>query len=217
MQDSLLELRDIAFERDDRLLFSRLSEIVHPGDLLQVAGPNGAGKTTLLRILTTSLRPTAGALWFRGEPVDRQRDLYLANVLYVGHQPGIKGELTPLENLLWLQRLQGGLCRTADLEAALIRVGLAGYEDVPSHQLSQGQTRRVALARLYLSDAPLWILDEPFAAIDKQGVAHLEALFGQHCARGGAVVLSTHQDLAGHSQRVLDLTDAVFHEPAGAA
>lgn len=217
MQDSLLELRDIAFERDDRLLFSRLSETVRSGDLLQVAGPNGAGKTTLLRILTTSLRPTSGTLLFRGNRVDRYRDQYLSHVLYVGHQPGIKGELTPLENLLWLQRLQGGQCHLADREAALAKVGLAGYEDVPSHQLSQGQTRRVALARLYLSAASLWILDEPFAAIDKQGVAHLEALFGQHCARGGAVVLSTHQDLAGHSQRVLDLTQSIFHDPAGVA
>lgn len=211
----MLELRDIAFERDDRLLFSRLSEFVRPGDLLQVAGPNGAGKTTLLRILTTSLRPTAGTLLFRGNRIDRHRDEYLSHVLYIGHQPGIKGELTPLENLVWLQRLQGGQCASADLEDALAKVGLAGYEDIPSHQLSQGQTRRVALARLYLSSAPLWFLDEPFAAIDKQGVAHLEALFGQHCARGGAVVLSTHQDLAGQAQRVLDLTQPALHHAAG--
>lgn len=217
MQDSLLELRDIAFERDDRLLFSRLSETVRTGDLLQVAGPNGAGKTTLLRILTTSLRPTSGSLWFQEKRVERHRDQYLSHILYIGHQPGIKGELTPLENLRWLQRLQAGPCHHADLEDALGKVGLAGYEDVPSHQLSQGQARRVALARLYFSTAPLWILDEPFAAIDKQGVAHLEALFGQHCARGGAVVLSTHQDLAGHSQRVLDLTQSIFHDTAGVA
>lgn len=212
MQDSLLELRGIAFERDDRWLFSNLSETVRTGDLLQVAGPNGAGKTTLLRILTTVLRPVSGELLFRGEAVSRCRDRYLAHLLYIGHQPGIKGELTPLENLRWLQCLQGGGNRTDDLEAALAQIGLFGYEDVPCHQLSQGQTRRVALARLYLSEAPLWILDEPFAAVDKQGVAHLEALFGQHCARGGAVILSTHQDLAGANQRILDLTQAMFHE-----
>lgn len=212
MQESLLELRDIAFERDDRELFSNLSETVREGDLLQVAGPNGAGKTTLLRIVTTALRPTSGELLFHGENVDRCRERYLAHLLYIGHQPGIKGELTPLENLRWLQRLQGGGIHTEGLESVLERVGLFGYEEVPCYQLSQGQTRRVALARLYLSDAPLWVLDEPFAAIDKQGVAHLEALFGQHCARGGAVILSTHQDLTGSRQRVLDLTQAMLHE-----
>lgn len=212
MQDSLLELHDIAFERDDRWLFAGLSETVRYGDLLQVAGPNGAGKTTLLRILTTALRPVEGELRYRGQGIAQCREAYLANLLYIGHQPGIKLELTPLENLRWLQRLQGGQYRESELERALAQVGLQGYEDAPCHQLSQGQTRRVALARLYLSRAPLWILDEPFAAIDKQGVANLEALFGQHCASGGAVILSTHQDLAGSSQRVLDLTQAVLHE-----
>lgn len=211
MQDSLLELRGVAFERDDHWLFSNLSETIRAGDLLQIAGPNGAGKTTLLRIMTTALRPTDGKLLYRGECIRRNREAYLANMLYIGHQPGIKLELTPLENLRWLQHLLAK-DNGRNPEAALADVGLAGYEDVPCRQLSMGQTRRVALARLYLSAAPLWILDEPFAAIDKQGVASLESFLRQHCARGGAVILSTHQDLAGSHQRVLDLTQAAFHE-----
>ncbi|EMB7755971.1 TPA: cytochrome c biogenesis heme-transporting ATPase CcmA [Serratia marcescens] len=197
----MLEAKSLSCVRDERILFSELSFSVQPGDIIQVEGPNGAGKTSLLRILAGLARPDGGEVCWRGRSTLRDRAGYQQDLLFIGHQPGIKAVLTPFENLQFYQAVRGTTDHPA-IWRALEQVGLVGYEDLPVAQLSAGQQRRVALARLWLSAAPLWILDEPLTAIDKQGVAELISLFEQHALRGGMVLLTTHQDLAGVSQTV---------------
>jgi heme exporter protein A len=193
-QTPQLILDSIAFERDDSLLFSGICLSLESGDVLQIEGPNGVGKTTLLRILSTALMPTAGKLFWQGSDVARHRQLYLQNIMFLGHLPGLKQSLSPTENLVWWRRIHRDHSPLKN-EEILGSLGLCGYEDIPCYALSAGQQRRAVLARLLVTEAPLWILDEPFTAIDKQGVADLEALLIAHARRGGMAVLSTHQDL----------------------
>ena len=179
--EPLLQVENLCLERGGRELFSDLSFAVFAGQLVQLDGANGAGKTSLMRILAGLSR-----YGFSGR-VQR-----LAPQLYLGHQSAVKALLTPRENLAW--HVSGESTYTnAEIEQALASVGLYGYEDVPSHALSAGQHRRVNLARLYLSQSLLWLLDEPFTAIDKSGVAQLEQLLVEHVERGGAVVMTSHQ------------------------
>ena len=185
----------LACERDWRMLFEGLSLQVHAGDMLQVSGPNGSGKTSLLRLLAGLMQPTAGEVRLHGSALSQQQDELTRNLLWLGHAAGIKGLLSPEENLLWLCALHQPATRDA-IWQALAAVGLRGYEDVACHSLSAGQQRRVALARLYLAAPQLWILDEPFTALDKQGVAQLEGHLAAHCAQGGIVVLTTHHQLS---------------------
>ncbi|CAM5236056.1 Heme ABC transporter ATP-binding protein CcmA OS=Stutzerimonas stutzeri OX=316 GN=CXK95_13165 PE=4 SV=1 [Stutzerimonas stutzeri] len=206
MSNPFLEAVALACERDWRLLFEQLELRLEKGQMLQISGPNGSGKTSLLRLLCGLMQPTAGQILLQGQPLESQRSELARNLLWTGHAAGIKGLLTPEENLAWLCALH----QPADREAiwqALAQVGLRGFEDVPCHTLSAGQQRRVALARLYLAPPPLWILDEPFTALDKHGVAQLEAHLARHCEQGGLVVLTTHHTLtekpAGY--RELDL------------
>lgn len=192
----LLQVNNLSCVREDRTLFEHLSFTVAPGDLLQIEGPNGVGKTSLLRLLTGLSQPFAGEVCWNGENIRHCRDEYHANLLYLGHHAGVKAALTPFENLKFYQQLHHPQQLDNDLWQILARVGLAGFEENPTGQLSAGQQRRVALARLWLCDKPsLWILDEPFTAIDKQGVKVLEQLFLAHAERGGMVILTTHQDL----------------------
>ena len=194
----LLEAHSLSLVRGGRELFQGLSFDVFPGHLLQIEGANGAGKTSLIRILSGLSR-----YGFSGE-VTRH-----ANLLYLGHHSAVKALLTPRENLAW--HVAGeGVYADDKIETALASVGLYGYEDVPSHALSAGQHRRVNLARLYLSDSPLWLLDEPFTAIDKSGVEQLEALLVQHVERGGAVVMTSHQSLrVTYEVRFLNLLEGL--------
>ena len=192
----LLQVNNLSCVREDRTLFEHLSFSVAPGDLVQSEGPNGVGKTSMLRLLTGLSQPFAGEVCWNGENIRHCRDEYHANLLYLGHQPGVKAALTPFENLKFYQQLHHPQQTETDLWQILARVGLARFEENPTGQLSAGQQRRVALARLWLSQKPaLWILDEPFTAIDKQGVKVLEQLFLAHAERGGMVILTTHQDL----------------------
>ena len=194
-----LTAQDLALERGGRLLFSGLSFDVEAGQLVQLEGANGAGKTRLLRILAGLSRYGFECRVERFQPL-----------LFLGHNPAVKGLLTPRENLAW--HLAG--TATADgaaIDAALERVGLYGYEDVLSHTLSAGQHRRVNLARLYLTDCPLWLLDEPFTAIDRDGVQALEALLEEHVASGGAVIVTSHQVLSRASAvRRLSLSEGLL-------
>ena len=187
----MLEARELLCERDERTLFSGLSFTLNAGEWVQITGSNGAGKTTLLRLLTGLSRPDAGEVHWQGQPLQQVRDSYHQNLLWIGHQPGIKTRLTALENLHFYHR-DGD---TAQCLEALAQAGLAGFEDIPVNQLSAGQQRRVALARLWLTRATLWILDEPFTAIDVNGVDRLTQRMAQHTEQGGIVILTTHQPL----------------------
>ncbi|EFN9671067.1 cytochrome c biogenesis heme-transporting ATPase CcmA [Escherichia coli] len=187
----MLEARELLCERDERTLFSGLSFTLNAGEWAQITGSNGAGKTTLLRLLTGLSRPDAGDVLWQGQPLHQVRDSYHQNLLWIGHQPGIKTRLTALENLHFYHR-DGD---TAQCLEALAQAGLAGFEDIPVNQLSAGQQRRVALARLWLTRATLWILDEPFTAIDVNGVDRLTQRMAQHTEQGGIVILTTHQPL----------------------
>lgn len=194
MSEPLLQAVDLQCERDERLLFRDLSFSILPGTVTRVEGPNGSGKTTLLRILAGLSDAWSGRLLWCGAARSDHREAFLRNTLFLGHRPGIKGLLTPLENL---RALTSGRYPLPDniLRQALERTGLGGFQDVPCRNLSAGQQRRVALARLLIADEPLWLLDEVFTAIDADGVGAIEDLLQHRAAEGGAVVVTTHHDL----------------------
>lgn len=192
---ALLQLQDVACERDDQLLFAPISLAVKAGQIVQLEGPNGVGKTSLLRSICGLSSRYRGEMLWRGQSLAKMRTDFAAESLYLGHHAGLKAALNARENLLWWAALRG-IDAKATADNALAQVGLAGYELSPSYQLSAGQQRRVALARLFIADVPLWILDEPFTAIDKTGVAELESWLADHAKRGGAILLTTHQPLA---------------------
>ena len=214
----MIEAVDLRCERGERLLFSGLSFSAEPGTLLRIAGPNGTGKTSLLRIMCALLEPTAGEVRWNGGNIRRLREDYWKDLVYIGHLNGVKDDLTVRENLRIAVGLGGRLATEGDLARALDAVGLAGFEDSMARFLSQGQRRRVALARLYVSAAvPLWILDEPFTALDTRGVAALSDLIAGHVGGGGTVVLTTHQEVPVYAARRkrVDLGGvAVFAEEA---
>ena len=187
----MLEAINLTCIRDDRVLFNDLNFTVNSGDIVQIEGPNGAGKTSLLRLLAGLSGAEQGEVRWQGERLQQQRERWHRNLLFLGHHPGVKSILTPLENLAFYH----ADCREAQRFAALEAVDLLGLEEVAVAQLSAGQQRRVALARLWLSRAPVWILDEPLTAIDVQGVQKLMALFIEHVNHGGMVILTTHQPL----------------------
>jgi len=190
----MLETTGLACERGGLRLFSDLGFSLAPGGLLRVRGANGSGKTTLLRALAGLTRPAAGAIRWRGAPIGEE---YRGEMLFMGHMPAVKDELTVLENLAFSARLAGLACAGGDLGKALERLGVERLAGLPARFLSQGQRRRVALARLALSAAtPLWLLDEPFTALDADGIERLCALCGAHLAAGGLLAYSSHQDAA---------------------
>lgn len=199
----MLEAINLHCEFAGRVLFSALSLQVSAGERLQIIGENGSGKTTLLRILTGLSFPVRGNILWQGEPLARVRLSFAQNVLWGGHQPGIHARLSALENLHIFHPQASCSTRLLALEQA----GLTGFDDLPVGQLSQGQQRRVALARLWLSRAPLWILDEPFTSLDAAGVTLVLAQMAQHTADGGAIVFTAHQplDVAVGSVRYVSL------------
>ncbi|MFC3680877.1 cytochrome c biogenesis heme-transporting ATPase CcmA [Bacterioplanoides pacificum] len=193
-----LQARQLCCERDDRVLFDNLGLQLKNGELLQLAGPNGAGKTTLLRLLAGLNRDYQGELLWQGRALTAVYSEYAAQRLYMGHLAALKKTLTPIENLRWLTAAWA--VGEDDLWRALDEVQLYGYEETPCMQLSAGQQRRVGLARLALAErgvgpCPLWILDEPFTALDKAGVAWLEGRLQQHVESQGAVVITSHHAL----------------------
>ena len=191
--ENILTAENIAFERNDSLLFHPVDLALSRGEALHIEGSNGSGKTTLFRLLTGVLQPSCGSVYFRGKPIEQCRYDYLSELLFIGHQSAVKGMLSAQENLRWMSP---PATSSEEIAFALTSVGLEGYADIPCHNLSAGQHRRVALARLIISKASLWYLDEPFAALDKQGIAFIESCMQAHIEQGGAILFSSHQDLA---------------------
>lgn len=190
----LIEARDLFCERDERILFSGLNFHVQPGELVQIKGSNGSGKTSLLRILCGLNEDFSGEILWKGEPLTEVREDFLGSMIYIGHRAGVSRILTPRENLRWSASLHSP-ANDEHIVKALGRLGLRAYEDIPCRNLSAGQTQRVALARLLISAASLWILDEPFTTLDVYGVKNLEDLLSEHVDSGGAVILTTHHTL----------------------
>lgn len=203
----MLEICNLACARGDHQLFSDLSFSLSAGELMQVQGENGKGKTSLLRTLCGFITPAAGEIRWRGQDIRELDEEYYAEMVYLGHHNAIKDELNALENL----RISAGLagCEVDDKQAiaALRHMGLRGRETLPVKVLSQGQRRRVALARLLVGNAPLWILDEPLTALDVGAVGLMQELIGTHLAKNGMVIFTTHQPLevAGVELRHLTL------------
>ena len=192
-----LALNGVACERGGRALFRGLSLQLAGGQLLRVAGANGAGKTSLLRLVAGLLPPTEGQVLWGGVPIARQREAYGRDLVYLGHAAALKDDLNPLENLLDACMLGAHGATRAQALQALAESGLRGFERTPVRRLSQGQRRRCGLARLVLARASgLWVLDEPFNALDVQATAWLEGLIRQQLQRGGSVVLTSHQGVA---------------------
>ncbi|MDH5300660.1 MAG: cytochrome c biogenesis heme-transporting ATPase CcmA [Gammaproteobacteria bacterium] len=189
----MLETANLSCVRGDRILFEELSFSVQDGELVHVVGPNGAGKTSLIRMMCGLVAPAMGEVRWRGQNIRKQKEEFNSELLYLGHQLGIKAELTAVENLRISCAMSNQALADDDAWRALDEIGLRGREDLPTKVLSQGQQRRVALARLLVSRAKLWILDEPFTALDVKAVAQLEAVLGRHLASGGMIVLTTHQ------------------------
>jgi heme exporter protein A len=199
----LLTARGLRFARNEQPVFGPLAFSVDAGEALLVQGDNGAGKTTLLRVLAGLLRADEGDVEIDGHPADNT--LRSRAIAYLGHLPALKADLSALENLDFLCGLHGR--RKAQLPGhALALVGLAGYEDTLARQLSAGQKKRLSLARLWLSPAPLWLLDEPYANLDLEGINLVNRMVQAHLREGGAALLTTHGAYAAPPVRTRMLT-----------
>ncbi|WP_374011786.1 heme ABC exporter ATP-binding protein CcmA [Pseudoxanthomonas koreensis] len=202
----LLAARGLAFARNEAPVFGPLDFVVDAGEALLVQGGNGSGKTTLLRVLAGLLRADAGQILVQGRPAEAS--LRALAIAYLGHLPALKGELSVLENLEFLCGLQGRR-PGQETSSALAAVGMAGYEDAPARQLSAGQRKRVALARMWLSPAPLWLLDEPYANLDLDGINLVNRMISAQLRDGGAALVTTHGAYAAPPvrTRMLELTE----------
>ena len=193
----MLEVLGLACTRGERNLFSDVSFKLESRELLQVAGANGSGKTSLLRMVCGLGAPDAGEIRWRGEPIRTLREAYWRELVYIGHTNALKDDLSAAENLHVACRFAGRHVMQAAIREALAQFGLESCAQLPTRALSQGQKRRSALARLALNrETPLWILDEPFSALDATALAHLENLIGSYVDDGGSVIFTTHQDAA---------------------
>ncbi|HEX8987997.1 MAG TPA: cytochrome c biogenesis heme-transporting ATPase CcmA [Rhodocyclaceae bacterium] len=201
----MLTAHDLTCVRGERRLFAGVDLAVGPGEWLHVRGENGAGKTSLLRLLVGLMQPAEGEIRWDGVPVRELSDEYRRQMLFLGHHGAVKEELTTLENLHFAAELDGIELPEREAIAALHRFGLRGREELPVRFLSAGQKRRVLLARLVTRKAKLWVLDEPFTALDVKAVDMLSALIAEHLGQGGMAVLTSHQAMPIEGGRVLQL------------
>jgi heme exporter protein A len=201
----MLSVSYLSCVRGERRLFAGLRFDLAPGEWLHVQGENGSGKTTLLRAVVGLSPPAAGEIRWRGEPIRRLGEDYRREMLYLGHHGAVKEELTPLENLRLAAALDGRSLDERESLAALHRFGLKGREELPVRFLSAGQKRRVLLARLVTRNAPLWVLDEPFTALDVKAVDMLSALIAEHLRNGGLAILTSHQAMPMPSGKAIKL------------
>lgn len=191
---TIFHIQQLSFERDERKIFSNLEFSLQSGEVLQIIGPNGCGKTTLLRVLCGLMPPSNGEIYWQGQSIARNTD-YSANLHYLGHKAGIKSGLTVRENLQMALALTSSRSEFS-IDSAINAVGLMGNENAFAFALSAGQQRRVLFAKLLLLNVRLWLLDEPFAALDKAGINLVESLMQQHLERQGMIVLTSHQPFA---------------------
>lgn len=196
-----LQVRDLECVRDDRVLFSDLNLTVDSGEMLMLEGRNGSGKTSLLRILCGIRLADGGTVEWCGKDIQRLGADYHEALSYVGHKDGIKQDLTPQENLR-MSRALGTPRGGRSVDECLEQFGLFGFEDVLSRTLSAGQQRRVALSRLLITEAPLWVLDEPFTSLDRHGIEVFESLMVDHLELGGMIILTTHHRVGVESDRI---------------
>ena len=201
-----LEVRDLACLRGERLVFKRVSVAVGSGEALRLTGPNGSGKSSLLRLLAGLARPAAGAIAWNGASIAEDADAHRRRLSFLGHHDAVKPWLTTAENLAFWASLHGA--DAARVAPALQRLGLTARRDLPARFLSQGQRRRLALARFAAIPARLWLLDEPTTGLDEASVAVAEALIAEHCEAGGLAVVSTHLALRLPGAVALDLAAA---------
>ncbi len=201
----MLTAQGLACLRGDRLLFKNVGFELQAGGLLYLLGENGSGKSSLLRILCGLLTPEEGAVLWNGKRIKADTQTYYANLTYLGHLNALKDDLTALENLQICAHLAGNSVSTTSALAALNAIGIARCAHLPARVLSQGQKRRVALAGLWLSKTKLWVLDEPFAALDVASVEVLAEHLGEHLANGGMAILTTHQDVVVNAKNTQTL------------
>lgn len=207
-----LDIRDLACLRGERLVFKRLSFAAAAGQALRLVGPNGSGKSSLLRLLAGLAAPAAGSIAWNGTDVAADRDGHRRRLLFLGHQDAVKPWLTTTENLAFWADLHGA--GRAGVGPALERLALGPQRDLPARFLSQGQRRRLALARFAALAAPIWLMDEPTTALDEASVRIVETMIAAHCAAGGLAVVSTHLALALPGDQVLTLAGARAGAPA---
>jgi heme exporter protein A len=200
-----LEARGITCVRGERELFSNLDLQVSPGECLHIRGENGIGKTSLLRLLSGLTSPESGEVLWNRVPIKKEAFEYHSKLLFLGHRDPLKEDLSALENLRMFAAIDGVVISEKEIFASLRRFGLKGREDLPVHYLSAGQKKRVLMARMLTRQAQVWILDEPFNALDAQAVHELQSVIAEHLANDGLVVLTSHQPLAISNLRVLDL------------
>lgn len=201
-----LQAYQLACTRGDRELFHNINFAIKPGDALRLVGANGCGKTSMLRVLCGLSSPVEGAVRWNGQIISKIREDFARQLIYLGHANGVKDDLLAWENVVISAVLSGQAITRDDAYAALDAFGLHEAVDLPTRALSQGQRKRVALARLHFGlNAPLWILDEPFTALDKKTVIHLCETLNQHLHRGGILIYTTHQEIALKPHQILTL------------
>jgi heme exporter protein A len=190
-----LEARALECVRGRRRLFSDLNFFVKPGDCLEVRGANGSGKTSLLKLICGLLPPSRGDVLWKGERIDAQRESYLDSLIFIGHRSAVKDEMTAFENLVVSSALSGVELSRSEAQHALRCMSLADHANTRARYLSEGQRRRLALARLVNCGRPLWLLDEVMTSLDTNAARGVAQLIEQHVTDGGMAVVATHQDL----------------------
>lgn len=193
---SILEIDKVGCVRGDRRLFREMSFTLTPGTCVQLTGPNGSGKTSLLRIICGLMEPEEGEIRWQGANIRSLGEEYFTDITYVGHRNGVKEELTSIENLRISSGLAGNEISKAEAREALERIGLGGRENLAARLLSEGQRRRLALARLVICNKAVWVLDEVLTSLDKAAVDLMKALIEEHLDNGGMAIVATHQELA---------------------
>ncbi len=205
----MLSIANLAAQRGDRPLFSALSLTLQAGDCVHLRGENGVGKTTLLKLLAGLSQPQQGEIYWRGQPLAALGDAYFAELHYFGHKDALKELLSPFDNLQLAAKLAGNSLPESAILDVLARVGLARECDLPVRSLSQGQKKRAALARLLATPRPLWLLDEPFVALDAKAQSQLGEWIADHCQQGGIALFTSHQTIPKAIPRITELNLAM--------